>query len=338
MLEVLGRSLDWFAVAAVYVAAVSITLWIAGAIYFVVCNGSRAGRWIAGAFCVGVFLLFAKWGHLWQPLLVLLGLTALFLHWRHRQKPSQNRDWEPAVAVLANVVRDGDKVTIHNVRNFDYRTLDDFTPRYESRTYNLTNLVAADVIFFNWGSALMSHPLLVFDFGSDGRVCVSIEVRYQRGQKYSILRSIYHYFELIFLVSDERDAILRRTKYGPRQEAHLYRIVTTPQDLRETFLDYVDAINALYQTPRWYHGLCMNCTTTFYQLPSRRKHRKRCDWRVLANARLDRALYAVGKLDQTLPFAELRRCAYLNDIANQAPVDGFGDYVRRELERRRHDR
>jgi hypothetical protein len=85
----------------------------------------------------------------------------------------------------------------------------------------------------------------------------------------------------------------------------------------------------------WYHGLSTNCTTTFYRMPSRRC---RCDWRVLANARLDRALYAAGRLDRTLPFPVLRRIAYLNDIANSAPEVGFGDHIRREFERRRHER
>ena len=75
----------------------------------------------------------------------------------------------------------------------------------------------------------------------------------------------------------------------------------------------------LYETPRWYHGLCTNCTTSFYRLPSTPV---RCDWRVIANGRLDRALYEDGRLDRTLPFAELRRLAYLNDIANAAPEDG----------------
>jgi hypothetical protein len=38
-----------------------------------------------------------------------------------------------------------------------------------------------------------------------------------------------------------------------------------------------------------------------------------------------------------LPFDELRRVAYLNDVANSAPEAGFGDHIRRELERRRHE-
>ena len=59
---------------------------------------------------------------------------------------------------------------------------------------------------------------------------------------------------------------------------------------------------------------------------------------MLANSRLDKALYEAGRLDRTLTFQELKRIAYLNDIANSAPEDGFGDQVRRELERRRHER
>ena len=47
--------------------------------------------------------------------------------------------------------------------------------------FTSANLKAADIIFFNWGSGWMSHPVLVFDFGPDGRVCMSIEVRLPQG-------------------------------------------------------------------------------------------------------------------------------------------------------------
>src|SRR5690606_3987156 len=108
----------------------------------------------------------------------------------------------------------------------------------------------------------------------------------------------------------------------------------SPGEARSAFLDYIGMINNLYETPRWYHGLCANCTTSFYRLPS---SRCRLDWRVLANGRLDLALYAAGRLDRSLPFVELKRLAYLNDAANTAPAKGFGDYVRLRLENRRHE-
>jgi hypothetical protein len=317
------------------VTAAAVTLWMAGAIYYDVGGGGRWARPAAGVWVGGVAAAFALWRPTWQPFAALLGVTAGFLLWWLRLKPSHDREWVPAVAVLPRANRDGDAVTIENVRDFEYRSLDDFTPRYETRTYRLDNLKGVDVIFFNWGIALMSHPVLVFDFGPDGRACMSIEVRFRKGQAFSILRSLYRQQELIFLAADERDVILRRTKYGPPQEAHLYRLNVPPAEVRAAFLDYVGAINGLYETPRWYHGLTANCTTAFYRLPN---SRCRLDWRVIANGRLDRALYAAGRLDRSLQFDELKHLARLNDIANAAPADGFGDHVRRELEKRRHDR
>jgi hypothetical protein len=323
----------WLASVPLFLGATIATLWMAGAIYYDVCHGGWRGALAVTAWVAAVVALFWFWQPAWRPLVAVLIVTAIFLIWWLRQQPSHDRDWEPEVAVLPRAIRAGDAITIENVRNFEYHTLKDVTPRYESRTYHLANLTSADVIFFNWGSALMSHPVLVFNFGPDGRVCMSIEVRYRKGQPYAIIPALYHQYELIFTVADERDVILRRTKCEPIQEAHLYRIITTVEDVRAAFNDYVDAINALHQQPQWYHGLCSNCTTAFYRLPSRQC---RWDWRVLANARLDRALYSVGRLDRSLPFEELRSLAYLNDIANAAPQENFSDHIRRELERRRH--
>jgi hypothetical protein len=316
-------------------SAALITLWMVGAIFYDVCRESKWGWLLAPCWAIGVILMFAVWRPVWQPFCVLLGVAALFLVWWLRQKPSHKRDWDISVAVLPRAAREGDVITIENIRNFEYRSLDDLTPRYETRAVHLANLKTADIIFFNWGSPWMSHPVLVFDFGSDGRICMSIEVRYRKGQNYSILRSFYRQQELIFVAADERDVILRRTKYGPSNEAHLYRLNASSEELRTSFLDYIGAINNLFESPRWYHGLFANCTTTFYRLPH---SRYRFDWRVLANGRLDRALYESGRLDRTLPFEELQRRARLNDVANSAPDQGFGDHIRRELERRRHDR
>ena len=290
---------------AALVVVAALVVWMTGAIYFDVCGAAKWGRWVALGWVVGVCAIFVVWQPLWPPLVVLAGAEAVFLVWWFCQKPRNNRDWDPGVAVLPRAVRAGDAITIENVRNFEYRSLDDFTPRYETRTVRLANLAAADVIFFNWRSTWLGHPVLVFDFGLDGRLCISIEARMRKGQVYSLLRSLYRQQELIFLVADERDVILRRTKHSQGQDALLYRLNSDPDELRAVFHDYVSSINSLYATPRWYHGLCTNCTTSFYKLPSRRV---RYDWRVLMNGKLDQALYEDDRLDRSLPFPELRRC------------------------------
>jgi len=316
-------------------ASALVAVWMVGAIYYDVCGGAKWARWIALAWAVGVTTAFAAWRPLWEPTVALLGAEFVFLVWWFRLKPSNDREWDPSAAVLQRAVTAEDAVTIENVRNFEYRSLDDFTPRYEARTYHLSSIKGVDVIFFDWGNGFTGHPALIFDFGRDGRICMSIEARNPKGQKYSVFRSLYRQQELIFVAADERDIILRRTKFSERQWAYLYQLNSSVEELKSVFLDYVNTINLLYENPRWYHVLLTNCTTSFYKLPSTRV---RWDWRIIANARLDRTLYRDGRLDRTLPFEELRRLAYLNDIANAAPASGFGDHIRRELERRRHER
>ncbi|MCE9562819.1 MAG: DUF4105 domain-containing protein [Planctomycetes bacterium] len=326
---------EWMLSGLMLAISASFTLWITGAIYFDVAHGHRWGKPLSLLWIIGVVSLLVVWQPLWQPFAVVVSVSLLFIGLWLLQKPRHDRDWDPSVALLPRAVRCGDVVTIENVRNFEYRSLTDFTPRYQTRITHLANLRHVDIIFFNWGSPWMSHPVLVFDFGPDGRVCCSIEVRYRKGQEFSILRSLYRQQELIILIADERDVILRRTKHSPNQIAHLYRLNASVEETRTAFLDYVAAINDLYEKPRWYHGLCMNCTTTFFRLPN---SRFRLDWRVFANARLDRALYESGQLDHSLPFDELRRVSRINDIANNAPEDGFGDHLRNELEKRHHER
>src|SRR5262249_32287966 len=151
---------------------------------------------------------------------------------------------------------------------------------------------------------LLGHPVVVFDFGPEGRICMSIEARFRMKQQYSVVRGLYRQYELIFMVADERDIILRRTKHSKGTDGYLYKVNAEAEELKAVFVDYVNAINQLVVKPRWYHVLFTNCTTSFYQLPSTKV---RIDWRVIANGRLDRALYQAGRLDRSLPFPKLRQ-------------------------------
>lgn len=323
--------LHWLIPAALLAVAAGVALWTAGAIYYDV--GDRTGfRWpLALAWLAAVASLLVLWQPLWQPVVALLAVFALFLTWWLRLKPSQHRDWDPTVERLPFAELSGDEVRLHNVWQHDYRTFADFTPRYVVRTVRLSHLTGVDVLFFYWGSPWMSHPVLCFDFGPDGRVCFSIEVRFRKGQTYALLPSLYRQQEITVVVTDEYDAIARRTKYGT-DTGYLYRLTTAPGRARTMFLDYVAAVTHLHSTPEWYHGLCANCTTTFYRLPNSRPH---WDWRVLLNGRFDRALYERGVLDTSVPFEELKRTAYLNEVVRTAPRDGFGDHVRERIAAKR---
>ena len=151
--------MDWILSVLLIAIAAPITAWMAGAIYYDVCGGARWGRLGRGGLGRRRRRAVRRSGSRSGSRSSFCSASlALFLVWWFRQKPSHDRDWDPSVAVLPRAVRDGDAVTIENVRNFEYRSLDDFTPRYETRTYHLANLQGVDIIFFNWGVAVDEPP------------------------------------------------------------------------------------------------------------------------------------------------------------------------------------
>ena len=311
-----------------YLAAAPIVLWVAGAIYF----DLAAAKWQGVVLAIGwiglSFAMFGIWQPAWQPLVVVLFLAALFSWWWFLQEPSHFRKWDRNFARLPHVAIAGDLIEISDIRNTEYLPHAESIPRYETRTYALSRLCGADLLIATWGYPWMCHPMFVFDFGQDGRLCVSIEVRYRVGQKYSLLRSFYRQQELMFVVCDERDAILRRTKWLDSQDLHLYRVNADAITLRRFFFEYASTINSLSAKPRWYHGFATNCTTSIY---AQGRGHMTWHWRMVINGGLDQLMYDRGLLRQDIPFSKLKESSWINDVANVAPKDGFGDYLRRHL-------
>lgn len=305
-----------------------VVLWMCGAIYLDMAHGTWMGwLWVLAwlSFVVAVFWWSAAW---WISCLIVLVAFGVFLRWWLMLEPSHDRAWDPNFDRLARVDIEGDQITVGNVRNTEYRSMGQFEARYETRTFFFSQLRRVDVLILYWGSTYMSHPMFVFDFGPGGRLCISIEVRYRVGQRYSFWRSLYRQQELMYVVSDERDAILRRTKFLQGHDLYLYQIFGTPLEMRQFFLEYATQINRLVEWPRWYHGITANCTTGIYM---QGRGRMRWDWAMLFNGQLDQMLYDRRRLDTRVPFEQLKRLSWVNDVANRAPRDGFGDFMRREL-------
>ncbi len=312
----------------VYIAVMLIAVWIAGALYYDLCQARWYG-WlcVAGWIVIVVALVVACPGRT-SLLLSMAGILAVTLAWWFSIRPSQQRDWDPDFSQLADVSIDGDRLTIRNVRVTEYPGPGERLPAYETRQCNLSLLSGVDALILYWGSAWMCHPMFVFDFGEGGRICISIEVRYRTGQPYDFLRSLYRQQELIYVVSDERDAILRRTRYLTGQDLYLYRVRSDALRSRQFFFEYTNRINRLAEEPGWYNGVTANCTTGIY---AQSRGRIRWDWRMLFNGTLDRLFYDQQMLDSTLPFEVLKKQSRVNEVANRAPAEGFGGFIRENL-------
>jgi hypothetical protein len=266
----------------------------------------------------------------WRRLGVLLAGFLVVLLWWRTLRPSNDRAWEPDVDRTAWAEIAGDVVTVHNVRNFDYRSADDVIPRWETRTVRLSQLTEADISINFWGSDLMAHPIASFQFADGPPLAISIETRREVGEGFSALGGFFRGFELIYVVGDEKDIIRVRTNIRSGEDVYLYRLTLTPEEARRRFLEYLSTLNELHHTPRWYNAVFANCTTAI------RAHRPRTDrsvwdWRMLLNGRGDQMLFERGALvTGGLTFPELRAQAHINEVARVAHDDPeFSDAIRR---------
>ncbi len=271
--------------------------------------------WVAAIFGVVVVLTVILVRPQWRAKLGIALGVLLVLLWSLTLQPRQYRDWKTEVAVMPRATIDGEFVTLYQVRNFEYRSDKDFTPRYETRRVDLRNLRGVDVFLNYWGSPYMAHPIMSYDFGKDGRVCFSIETRPEKGEAYSALGGLYRQFELIYVVADERDVIGVRSNHRVGEDIYLYRL--NDSSVRESFLEYVRAVNNLHETPRWYNAVTNNCTTAIRQHRAA-SARMPWDYRLLVNGLGDQLFYERGIIDTSLPFAELRALSRVNDRAKAA--------------------
>src|SRR5512138_3736980 len=191
-------------------------------------------------------------------------VAALAVGWWVGLRPSNDRDWRLDVARLATAVVRGDRVTVRNVRNFQYRSVEDFDQHWEERTYDLSLLDGLDIFFIDWGPKLYNHTILSWSFADGQRLAISVEVRKRRDQDYSAWKAFFRQYELVYVAADERDVIKLRTNYR-REQVYLYRVITTRGSARALLLAYLDAMNEIARRPLWYNALVANCTTVIRQ-------------------------------------------------------------------------
>ena len=312
----------------------AMTLWATLAIYYSDLNGERLRLGLAGAFALGALAAFPFLPNRRRALLGFVAAFAVVLLWWISIEPSNGRDWQAEVAVLPYATGDGDRVTLHNVRNFDYRTEQDFAPQYEDRTFDLSALDAVDLIAVYWAGDAIAHIMVSFGFAGE-HVAFSIETRKEKGEAYSPLAGFFQKYELIYVVGDERDLIRVRSNYRrPQERVYLYRTRMNPANGRRLFLEYIMKINQLSERPEFYNTLTTNCTTDVWWLVRHLTGQLPLDWRVLLSGYFPEYAYDLGSLDTSMPFQELKARSLINAKAHAADQDPeFSERIRAGLPR-----
>jgi hypothetical protein len=295
------------------------------AIYY--SNLSSAELRLTLAIAFAAFAIWALWVSRQRRARLAFALVFLGVGgWWLSISPSHNRNWRPEVAAMPRAFVDGDRVRLTGVRNFDYRTTDDFAIRYEEREVSLSHLTGLDFYVSYWAEGPVGHTFLSFIFDNAPPLCISIETRPEVGEGFAPIASLFKQFELIYVVGDERDIVGVRTNHR-KETVHLYRLNTSAEDARRLLLIYLVRINELADQPEFYHLLSNSCTINIIRYANAAGRAGRFDFRHLLNGLIDSYLYHSGRIDTTLDFDELKRRSQINEVAQAA--DGSPDFSQR---------
>ena len=321
-----ARGLRWLGTGLLLIPLGLALVWATAALWIDAALPAPLRAGVAGAFGLGSLLLLIRVRPLVRGVSMAVLLFLGVATWWAFIPASNDRDWLPDVARPPRAEIDGDRVVIHNVRNFHYRSESDFDERWETRELDLSRLEGVDLFLSFWGPTWIAHTIASWQFEDGPPLAISIETRKERGEAYSALLGFFRQFELYYVVADERDVVQVRTNHRGEQ-VFLYRMRASPERARAILLQYLKEINRLAERPRWYNAFSHNCTTEIRHNIQHATPGDPFDWRVLANGFLGELAYERGSIDTSLPFQEMQVRSEITERARAA--DEAPDFSRR---------
>jgi len=316
------------------------TIWAVLAVYFGNSHVSSVQTSVASVFGMfGLVTLIGLGFSRWRKRLLLayaILFVAILSWWLLAIRPSNDRQWQPDLAQLPFATIDGDRVTVHNIRNFDYRAEFDYRSAYYSKTFDLNKLEGVDLFAVYWMGPAIAHTILSFNFGDKDFLAVSIEARKESKEGYSTIKGFFRQYELTYIVADERDVIRLRTNYrkNPPEDVYLYRLKPPKENVRRLFLEYIRKINDLHDRPAFYNTLLDNCTTAIWFNTRVNPGHLPFSWKILLSGYVPEYIYESNGFATRLSFEELQRLAHINPVAQKADQSpDFSQRIRANIEK-----
>jgi len=257
----------------------------------------------------------------WRALAALAPPLAAVLTWFILITPSNDRVWSPEMARLLTYTRDGDTITVKNVRNFNWTGPDTANEKWETRRYVLSELKSVDVLSLYWKGPRVAHTYFSFVWANGEALSLSVEIRKEVDENYSPIAGFFKAYELSILAGDERDFYGWRIHF-PKEDLQRFRTRATTAEAGKLLVTLLDAANELAARPEFYNTLTENCTTEVWMLTDALALGEPLDWRMFASGYLPDFLYDLKILDTTRPLADLRERAHTMPAVRKAMARG----------------
>ena len=286
--------------------------------------------WLAAIYLVSVPLLLLLPETRRQAVAVSIGMFLVALVLFFSLRPSNERDWEPSDARTPWAEIDGDRVTIHDVRNARWRTAEDYDVTWETRSYDLRDLDRIDFFIVPFqdlpGGA---HTFVSFGFRGGEHLAISVETRKERGESYGILAGLYRQLELLYVIADERDVVGVRT-HVRGDTVRVYPMRSTPEGRRAFLVDMLETANQLHREPAFYNSVTRTCTSSLVDHLDRvRDTPIGFSIQTILPGLSDRKAFALGLVDTDLDLAEARRRFRIDPNRTSPDAPDFSEAIRR---------
>jgi len=309
-----------------YIFVFGFWLWCILAIHFIGLLGETLPFVAAGIFAAGVALALIFLPNRKRTAYCVLALgVGIIIGWMQKE-PSHDRKWVPSVAQLPRITTEGDQIRVYNIRNFDYRTTDDFSVRYYDKTFDLNKLETVDYILSYWdGLEAVAHIIISFGFDDGEYLAVSVETRLEQGEPQTGLGGFFKQYELIYILGDEKDLLRLRSNIR-KEEVFLYPTTVSKNDVRIIFGMIIERINGIANEPEFYNTINENCRSSlaryFSAVLDVRRMPSPFDYRRLLSGYSDELLFENGWINSTRNFEDTKRLHHINQYVQD---DGEGD-------------
>lgn len=222
----------------------------------------------------------------YQPVSIIptaLLLAGAGLWWRKRSRPSVHfmlwllvlvniitylcipgptpAQWQKPWAVAPVFEQQGDMLTIHNLRDFRYRTEEDSDARYRTETYDLSTLCGVDFAECHWdGMEAICHTMLCFRFADGRSFAVSAETRLPEGVEQGAIPGLYKKYGILYLFGTEEDLFGLRTNIR-HEDLSIYPLRIKQSGARKLLQHYIDLAQHAEATHQPYNTISGNCST-----------------------------------------------------------------------------
>lgn len=120
----------------------------------------------------------------------------------------QPKNWQAPWSKAPQFHLLGDKLTIENLRDFCYRSENDFDIHYRTETYNLDTIIGADFAECHWdGMQSICHTMISFSFADGRHLVVSGETRLPEGVTQNAIAGLYKKYGFLYVFGTEEDIL-----------------------------------------------------------------------------------------------------------------------------------